>query len=63
MASTGLIRAAMLAGYKEERILVDIINPIGSKIISNETLAFHIGSITTPPKEIFPWPLTSNPYY
>ena len=38
MASTGLIRAAMLAGYKEERILVNIINPIGSKIILNETL-------------------------
>ena len=63
MASTGFIRAAILAGYKEDITQIKIINVIGSKTISNETLALHIGSITTPPKERFPWPLTSNPYF
>lgn len=42
MASTGLIRAAILAGYKEDITQIKIINVIGSKTISNETLALHI---------------------
>ena len=57
------MRAAMLAGYIDATILTNINNTTGSKTIPTETLAFQIGSITTPPKDIFPAPLTSNPNF